>query len=464
MSRENSSQGATTGKGNTEKSPYEHEETINNTNREPSEPNSSATSSDPQSTPPPENEGKEDSDDTASEQDSESPSDDSRDSLDPLQRDFLEELLRPVKHHLFQRLMLYVANNRNLGISLPTASLFGCTGAVKTEHVDPLTPLPIMPKEISKREVLQEEEDVAAHLRVAGEQMCIQVQEQPHDNVFNTDQARKLKERMRGESIEEKWKTIWHILFPLDQERAIQPPSPWWVDRDELLGLRFYADYQEFLRNDLPRRIGQRLTALVNQILNYEPYRSRIDAAALECVEESYANFRNQEAGGPAAVSRQHEAIAPAATVPVPTASSSAGPNTISPNATVALDAGSNSIDPSLTTLDVTLNHYFQSAPLQPPQNGSMPAFAMHGLPQAQPVDTSHAQRTAPMLITPVSTQLEQPGSAHDMMTASYLNVGHDGSAAHTPRSQSPDNQWTNIGPNAEFDDYTSSFYAHFSG
>ncbi|OJD31276.1 uncharacterized protein BKCO1_5000034 [Diplodia corticola] len=605
MSRENSSHGAAADNGNAGGSPYEHNDEVasNNTIRESSEPSSSAASSDQPSTPPPEND-EEDSEDNSSEHESESPSDDSRESPDPLQRDFLEELLRPVKRHLFQRLMLYVANNRNLGISLPTAPLFGCTGVVKTEFPDPLTSLPLMQKDFPKQEASQEcdrhflaagpketpastdpgasssrangkkpcmpasgqasrtdmgnnrkrkcrsagspaddddgndsdnedkrrrapkprrspsphnghrhlriacpyfkrnpygtpkadacfhtgfreiaklkehldrvhdgsiqcprcfklfkkQDEVAAHLRVAGEEMCVQVQEQPHKDVFNASQASelKVKGRMRGHSIEEKWRTIWRILFPSDQEHTI--PSPWWVDRDQLLGSSFYRRYENFLRNDLPPRLEQGLTALVDQLFYLEPIHDFIERVVHDCLEQSYAHFRGQDTGQPPTVPRQHEEDAPAEMVPA-TASSSAGFSTAPHNPGVLPPAASSYIDPSFTMIDATTNHGYQPRSLQQSQDGSTPAaFSVHALPQGQHVDVPNGEHSASLLTTPRSTQLEETNDAPDLMT-SYLNVALDGSAEHNPSGRSPIDQWATT----DFDDYSSGYHERFS-
>lgn len=156
MSRESSSQGVAGGKNDTRSSLHENnnEDPDNDTIEERSEPNSPARSNEHQPTPPSDDE---DNDDYPSSEhdDSDGLSDDSHDSQEPLQRDFLERILRPVKHYFFQRLMVYIANDRSLGVPLSTTSLFGCTSAVKSELPEPLTSIPLIPK----RSVSQDCED-----------------------------------------------------------------------------------------------------------------------------------------------------------------------------------------------------------------------------------------------------------------------------------------------------------------
>lgn len=156
MSRESSSQGVAGGKNDARSFLHENnnEDPDNDTIDEQSESDSPPRSNEHQPTPPSGDEGNDDYP-SSEHEDSDGLSDDSHDSQDPLQRDFLEKILRPVKQYFFQRLMVYIANDRSLGIPLSTTSLFGCTSAVKSELPEPLTSIPLIPK----RSVSQDCED-----------------------------------------------------------------------------------------------------------------------------------------------------------------------------------------------------------------------------------------------------------------------------------------------------------------
>ncbi|OMP87734.1 hypothetical protein BK809_0007822 [Diplodia seriata] len=154
MSRESSSQGVHGYAQASSHEPNNEDAENSDTIQEPSEPDSSAPSNDHQPTPPSDNG---DPDDSSSEHDDNaSLSDDSHDSQELLQRDCLEEFLRPAKKYLFQRLMVYIANDRSLGLPPPMASLFGCAGTVNTGSPDPLTSLPSIQKWMPKQEALQD--------------------------------------------------------------------------------------------------------------------------------------------------------------------------------------------------------------------------------------------------------------------------------------------------------------------
>ncbi|KAB2577221.1 hypothetical protein DBV05_g4033 [Lasiodiplodia theobromae] len=615
MSRESSSQGVAGGNNDTRSSLYENnnENPDNDTIDEQSEPDSSVPSNDHQPTPPSDDDHHQDTDDASSEHDdSDAPSDDSRYSPDPLQRDFLEEILRPVKQHLFQRLMVYIANSTSLGLPLPAASLYGCAGTVKTEAPEPPTSLPIMQREVRKRaasqasddkailaaapkeapastdqglstsrangkrpsvttngctgrmfmgasrkrkmgnagspgdnddsdddddderrrprkprrspsphehhegrriacpyfkrnprspakadacfrtgfrditkmkhisrehlervhdcsiqcprcyKVFKTQDDVNTHLRRPEDQMCARVQERPLTDGYNAAQAGMLRGRMRNRPLEEKWKYIWRILFPADQDDEI--PPPWWMDRDEIQGMNFYARYENFMRNDLPRRVEQGVIALVDRLFLSETLQGRVETIVQNCLEQSYSHFRAFESDDQEMVPRQHETGPPAAGVPAPAASALAGPSTATQNTqnlAVPHMAGPASIDPSLTLFDTATNN-FQPGSWQAPQAGSTPAFRAQGLPQGQPVAAPQVGHAIPHPLATYGPM--QPGNAHDL-TNSYLTVEHDVSAAHSPVGRSPDSgHWTNIDFSADFDDLGSAYHTSFHG
>ncbi|KAF9637683.1 hypothetical protein BFW01_g8579 [Lasiodiplodia theobromae] len=572
--------------------------------QEQSEPDSSAPSNDHQPTPPSDDDHHQDTDDASSEHDdSDATSDDSRYSPDPLQRDFLEEILRPVKQHLFQRLMVYIANSTSLGLPLPAASLYGCSGTVKTEVPEAPTSLPIMQKDARKRaasqdsddkvilaaapkeapastdqglsasrangkrpsvttngctgstfmgasrkrkmgnadspgdnddsdddddderrrprkprkspsppehhegrriacpyfkrnprspakadacfrtgfrditkmkehlervhdcsiqcprcyKVFKTQDDVNTHLRRPEDQMCARVQERPFTDGYNAAQAGMLRGRMRNKPLEEKWKYIWRILFPADQDDEI--PPPWWVDRDEIQGMNFYTRYENFMRNDLPRRVEQGVLTLVDQLFLSETLQGHVETIVQNCLEQSYSLFRRRAADGQTVPSPQHEADLPSAGVQA-VASSSAVSRTAAPSATV---------DPRIAMLGANPDHVQPGLWPATPGRLAAPAFTTGGgLAQQQPVVSAYIeQHPAPVLTGP---GLTQPGLVGvNEMDTSFLNVEHDVTAIHTPMGRSPDGQWDSMDDAAAlfdpgFDDLSSRYHASFLG
>lgn len=117
-------------------SPYEHGKLADSNvtiQRQP-EPDSSGSSNDDPPTPTSDHGN---SDDAASDCDeSEAPSEDSQDTL---QRDFLEEILGPVKRQLVDRLMVYVANTPNLRVPMLPMRPRSPGPLLKTEVATPMS-------------------------------------------------------------------------------------------------------------------------------------------------------------------------------------------------------------------------------------------------------------------------------------------------------------------------------------
>ncbi|KAL1629152.1 hypothetical protein SLS56_005595 [Neofusicoccum ribis] len=262
-------------------------------------------------------------------------------------------------------------------------------------------------------EIFKKQDQLDSHLRVGDAQLCTQAQTRPDLEGYSSAQANRLKERMRSRTVEEKWNTIWKILFPTDADRDIQ--SPWW---DPTRRPDFYGRYEEFQREDLPTRITPQIMAFVDLLLADDHLRSKIDAIVRNALEESLDAFKTREAAGQFAP-RDGEA-GPSAAGEGP---SNAGSSFTSGPAMVPLVQTQRGLDvwrPAPGDADVGFG-----------ETGAQP----------QGVQMPHRMVAAPVINEPEAVRTEANNDYQDV-DGSFLNVDNGGSAMHTPFGHTPEGQW----------------------
>lgn len=215
--------------------------------------------------------------------------------------------------------------------------------------------------------------------------------------------------------------------------------------------MNFYARYENFMRNDLPRRVEQGVLMLVDQLFLSETLQGHVETIVQNCLEQSYSLFRRRAADGQTMASPQHEADLPSAGVP-------------------AVASSSATVGPRIAMLGANPDHVQPGLWPATPGRLAAPAFTTSGgLAQQQPVVSPYtAQHPSSLLTDP---GLTQPGYASNVaeMDTSFLTVEHDVATAHTPVGRSPDGQWDSMDDAAAlfdpgFDDLSSRYHASLSG
>lgn len=151
------------------------------------------------------------------------------------------------------------------------------------------------------------------HLRKPLSEMCSEPQQRPEIEGFNKKQEEKLRSKRRLNcSEEDKWKAVYHILFPQDPESDIPSPCKF------LYALELIFDdcsrisdcenntyspssqdlvrYEEFGRRNLPRLVQQRLESVVESRtggVESQLRRELVDIVR-DCQEEMFDLFSQQ--------------------------------------------------------------------------------------------------------------------------------------------------------------------------
>jgi hypothetical protein len=145
------------------------------------------------------------------------------------------------------------------------------------------------------------------------------VHEQVAPEGFDKDQERRLKSKKKSQiyqTEDEKWKSVYRILFPDDAEADI--PTPY-IDYQPCIGHLVESShvmrFQQFSRLELPRLVRRNLEAVVEQEAQplEEKLKERLVDIVKECQTQLVAMF--QTIDGPSIVARSSDNL-PAAILP----------------------------------------------------------------------------------------------------------------------------------------------------
>ncbi|KAK4164609.1 hypothetical protein QBC43DRAFT_300104 [Cladorrhinum sp. PSN259] len=145
------------------------------------------------------------------------------------------------------------------------------------EHITRVHPLPIYCRRCGDQ--FASDEDLDTHSQA--DQAC-EAKRFDKPEGFSKDQERLLKRKRKAEaSDEEKWRAIYRILFPDDDENDI--PSPYY-DSEDAVG---FDQYERYLRREVPRVVRRRLEISAAAIA--VPVENELRAQLVDIIRSSQA-------------------------------------------------------------------------------------------------------------------------------------------------------------------------------
>ncbi|OJD30034.1 uncharacterized protein BKCO1_6700016 [Diplodia corticola] len=147
--------------------------------------------------------------------------------------------------------------------------------------------------------VFDSDDDLNEHLRA--EQRCPESLVRPVEERLSRKQADliKSKKRPKGATEEDKWRAVYAIIFPQDDEENM--PSPYWYGQAVCQHLResehFSSEFERYIRRELPRLVRSSLEAAVeerSQVLEDE-LSHELKAIVRRCQEILSHTFQQQE-------------------------------------------------------------------------------------------------------------------------------------------------------------------------
>ncbi|KAK3989059.1 hypothetical protein QBC44DRAFT_370430 [Cladorrhinum sp. PSN332] len=160
------------------------------------------------------------------------------------------------------------------------------------EHITRVHALPIYCRRCGDQ--FTSDEDLETHSRAA--QACaVRTFDKPEG--FTKDQERLLKKKRKSESSDDsdKWRAMYRILFPDDDENDI--PSPYY-DSDDAVG---FDQYERYLRREVPRVVRRRLEVAAAAIA--VPVENELRAQLVDIIRssqtEAFEGFRRMVGQSP---------------------------------------------------------------------------------------------------------------------------------------------------------------------
>ncbi|KAF2468716.1 uncharacterized protein BDR25DRAFT_357082 [Lindgomyces ingoldianus] len=140
--------------------------------------------------------------------------------------------------------------------------------------------------------IFQTEDELENHQRLP--QPCMVSSNSSPQGLSVTQIARlKSKKRFGSEKTEEeRWRAVYHFLFP---SVPVMSVSPYCDDLVEPLEGSELDDFEIFSRREFPRRVRQRLESLCERLEIEEALREELAQIASQCREEIFSEFQQQQ-------------------------------------------------------------------------------------------------------------------------------------------------------------------------
>ncbi|PSN74263.1 hypothetical protein BS50DRAFT_11989 [Corynespora cassiicola Philippines] len=282
-----------------------------------------------------------------------------------------------------------------------------------------------------------------------------QIREQIPLEGFNKDQERKLKSKKRSlvfQSEEEKWKIVYRILFPDDNETDMPCPYIEYQPSNTSVETSNIARFQEFSRLELPRLVRRTLEVAIER--EAQPLEDKLKDRFVDIVRECQSQLITMFQG--AGVSLDAADIPPllpaaaAAAATATTASSSSAPTLGPPStseATPAPAAGQSTATPAVNVprffAETSFSGFDSSLPLSLPE----------------PIIPPHSSSSSSSSFIAPPNPTDTPASAHSAAQRSSSTS----SAAEKPRG-SPDSGYSSVNMENPHYPYSNNGMSHGSG